>query len=164
MTVSVVDAGCTLVATVLLGCLDEACALQQTKATTQMMMGRTESTIPATVPPTIPPTLPIQRDMIITQVKSHYLPKWISLASFPGSSLMSTRCHERDFSPRPSPLRFCILQVSKLEVGTAWELGYIASFILKTSYTYWYCQEYYYIQSHHFHQCSLERHHSDQRI
>ena len=28
MTVSVVDAGCTLVVTVLLGCLDEACALQ----------------------------------------------------------------------------------------------------------------------------------------
>ena len=57
--------GCTLVVTVVLGCLDEACALQQ-KTTTQMMMGRTtKSTIPATVPPaTIPPTLPIQRDVI----------------------------------------------------------------------------------------------------
>ena len=84
MTVSVVDAGCTLVVTVVLGCLDEARALQQT-TTTQMMMGRTiKSTIPATVPPAIPPTLPIQRDMIITQVKSHYSPKWISLASSPG--------------------------------------------------------------------------------
>ena len=64
MTVSVVDAGCTLVVTVVLGCLDEARALQQTTTTTQMMMGRTmTSTIPATVPPaTIPPTLPIQRE------------------------------------------------------------------------------------------------------
>ena len=165
MTVSVVDAGCTLVATVLLGCLDEAFTLQQTKATTQMMMGRTESTIPATVPPAIPPTLPIQRDMIITQVKSHYLPKWISLASFPGSSLMSTRCHARDFFSQIFPLRFCILQVIKTRGGNS--LGtrlYIGSSILTTSYTYLYCQEYCYIQSHHFHQCSLELHHSDQRI
>ena len=62
-TASVVDGGCTLVVTVVLGRLDEACALQQT-TTTQMMMGRTiKSTIPATVPPaTIPPTLPIQRE------------------------------------------------------------------------------------------------------
>ena len=62
-TVSVVGAGCTLVVTVVLGCLDEARVLQQT-TTTQMMMGRTmTSTIPATVPPaTIPPTLPIQRE------------------------------------------------------------------------------------------------------
>ena len=89
MTVSVVDAGCTLVVTVVLSCLDEARALQQ-PTTTPMMMGRTmKSTIPATVPPTIPPTLPIQRDMIITKVKSHYLPKWINLASFPGCSRMS---------------------------------------------------------------------------
>ena len=69
MAVSVVDAGCTLVVTVGLGRLDEACALQQTTIT-QMMMGRTiKSTIPATVPPaTIPPTLPIQRGMIITRL------------------------------------------------------------------------------------------------
>ena len=59
MTVSVVDAGCTLVVTVVLSCLDEARALQQ-PTTTPMMMGRTmKSTIPATVPPTaIPTTLP----------------------------------------------------------------------------------------------------------
>ena len=70
MAVSVVDAGCTLVVTVVLGRLDEARALQQTTTTTQMMMGRTmKSTIPATVPPaTIPPTLPIQRGMIITRL------------------------------------------------------------------------------------------------
>ena len=62
MTVSVVDAGCTLVVTVLLGCLDEACALQQ-PTTTPIMMGRTmKITIPVTDPPTIPPTLPVQRE------------------------------------------------------------------------------------------------------
>ena len=60
MTVSVVDAGRTLVVTVVLLCLDEACTLQQA-TTTQMMIGKSiKSTIPATVPPaTIPPTLPI---------------------------------------------------------------------------------------------------------
>ena len=82
MTVSVVGAGCTLVVTVLLGCLDEARVLQQPTAT--QMMGRTIKGV--TVPPAIPPTLPIQRDMT---VKSHYLPKWVSLASFPGHSWMS---------------------------------------------------------------------------
>ena len=82
MTVSVVGAGCTLVVTVLLGCLDEARVLQQ--PTTTQMKGRTIKGV--TVPPAIPPTLPIQRDMI---VKSHYLPKWVSLASFPGHSRMS---------------------------------------------------------------------------
>ena len=128
MTVSVVDAGCTLVVTVVLGCLDEARALQQT-TTTQMMMGRTiKSTIPATVPPAIPPALPIQREMIITQVKLHYLRKWINLASYPGCSLMSTGCHERDFSPRPSPPPFLhTASNQKLEAGTAWELGFIYS-------------------------------------
>ena len=80
-TVSVVEAGCMVVATVVLGCLDEACALQQA-TTTQMMMGRTiKSTIPAIVPPaTAPPILPIQRDMIITQVKSHIYPRGSRLA------------------------------------------------------------------------------------
>ena len=75
-TVSVVEAGCMVFVTVVLWCLDEACALQQ-PTTTQMMMGRTiKSMIPAIVPPAIaPPTLPIQRNMINTQVKLHYLPK-----------------------------------------------------------------------------------------
>ena len=55
-----------VVVTVVLGCLDGACALQQV-TTTQMMMGRTKSTIPAIVTPTaIPTLLPIQRDMINT--------------------------------------------------------------------------------------------------
>ena len=67
ITVSVVEAGCMVFVTVVLGWLDEACALQQA-TTTQMMMGRTiKSTIPAIVPPTaIPTTLPIQKDMINT--------------------------------------------------------------------------------------------------
>ena len=80
ITVSVVEAGCMVFVTVVLGWLDEACALQQA-TTTQMMMGRTiKSTIPAIVPPTaIPTTLPIQKDMINTRVKLHHLPKWISL-------------------------------------------------------------------------------------
>ena len=87
ITVSVVEAGCMVFGAFLLGRLDEACALQQA-TTAQMMMGRTtKSTIPAIVTPTaIPTLLPIQRDMINTQVKLLYLPKWISLASFPGSS------------------------------------------------------------------------------
>ena len=106
VTVSLVEAGCTLVVTVVLGFLDEARALQHT-TTTQMMMGRTmKSTIPATVPPAIPPTLPIQREMIITQVKSHYLRKWINLASFPGHSLMSTRHHARDSFSQAFPPPF----------------------------------------------------------
>ena len=56
-----------VVATVVLGCLDEARALQQA-TTTQMIIGRTtKSTIPAIVPPaTTPPILPTQRDMINT--------------------------------------------------------------------------------------------------
>ena len=72
--------------TVVLGWLDEACALQQA-TTTQMMMGRTtKSTITPTVTPTaIPTTLPIQKNMINTQVKLHHLPKWISLTFFPKS-------------------------------------------------------------------------------
>ena len=67
-TDSVVEAGCVVVVTVVLGWLDEACALQQA-TTTQMMMGRTiKSMIPAIVPPvTAKPILPIQRDMINTQ-------------------------------------------------------------------------------------------------
>ena len=73
-----------VVVTVVLGCLDGACSLQQA-TTAQMMMGRTKSMIPAIVTPTaIPTILPIQRDMINTRVKLHYLHKWISLASFPG--------------------------------------------------------------------------------
>ena len=86
ITVSVVEAGCMVFVTVVLGWLDEACALQQA-TTTQMMMGRTiKSTIPAIVPPvTAQPILPIQRDMIITQVKLHIYPSGpmqISLVSF----------------------------------------------------------------------------------
>ena len=87
ITVSVVEAGCMVLVTVVLGWLDEACALQQATTTQMMMMGRTiKSTIPAIVPPTaIPTTLPIQKDMINTRVKLHHLPKWISLPFFPKS-------------------------------------------------------------------------------
>ena len=86
-TDSVVEAGCVVVVTVVLGCFDEACALQQATTTQMMMMGRTiKSTIPAIVPPvTAQPILPIQRDMIITQVKLHIYPSGpmqISLVSF----------------------------------------------------------------------------------
>ena len=63
-TDSVVEAGCVVVVTVVLGWLDEACALQQATTTRMMMMGRTKSTIPAIVTPTaIPTLLPKQRDM-----------------------------------------------------------------------------------------------------
>ena len=67
-TLSVVEAGCVVVVTVVLGYLDEACALQQV-TTAQMVMGRTiNSAIPAIVTPTaIPTILPIQRDMINTR-------------------------------------------------------------------------------------------------
>ena len=91
-TLSVVEAGCVVVVTVVLGWLDEACALQQATIA-QMMMGRTKSTIPAIVTPTaIPTILPIQRDMINTRVKLHYLHKSISLASFPGSTKSFCTC------------------------------------------------------------------------
>ena len=48
--------------TVVLGWLDEACALQQATTTQMMMMGRTiKSMIPAIVPPvTAQPTLPAE--------------------------------------------------------------------------------------------------------